>query len=90
MRSLVRDGQTCSHRPRLVVSRSTCPPLSTPPPPANSFVIGPVVINTHTALSNNKRLHSQIPQKMQQDARTTAGMEAVKVLSDVLKDSLNM
>ena len=28
-RSLVRDGQTCPHRPRLVVSRSTCPPHST-------------------------------------------------------------
>jgi len=28
--SLVRDGQTSPHRPRLVVSRSTCPP---PPPP---------------------------------------------------------
>ena len=27
-RSLVRDGQTRPHRPRLVVSRSTCPPLS--------------------------------------------------------------
>jgi hypothetical protein len=35
------------HRPRLVVSRSTCPPLS-PFPYANSFVIGPAVINTHT------------------------------------------
>ena len=32
-RSLVRDGQTSSHRPLLVVSRSTCPPLSTPPLP---------------------------------------------------------
>jgi hypothetical protein len=32
-RSLVRDGQTSSYWPRLVVSRSTCPPLSTPPPP---------------------------------------------------------
>jgi hypothetical protein len=30
-RSLVRDGQTSPHRPRLVVSRSTCPPLSLPP-----------------------------------------------------------
>jgi len=29
-RSLVRDGQTSSHRPRLVVSRSTCPPFSPP------------------------------------------------------------
>jgi hypothetical protein len=29
--SLVRDGQTSPHRPRLVVSRSTCPPISPPP-----------------------------------------------------------
>jgi hypothetical protein len=46
-RSLVRDGQTSPHRPRLVVSRSTCPPLS-PSPHANSFLIGTAVINTHT------------------------------------------
>jgi hypothetical protein len=45
-RSLVRDGQTSPLRPRLVVSRSTCPPLS-PSPHANSFVIGTAVINTH-------------------------------------------
>ena len=52
-RSLVRDGQTSPHRPRLVVScsaclgahvsehmsRSTCPPLP-PSPLANSFIIG--------------------------------------------------
>jgi hypothetical protein len=43
----VRDGQTSPHRPRLVVSRSTCPPIS-PPPHVNSFVLGPAVINTHT------------------------------------------
>jgi hypothetical protein len=43
----VRDGQPSPHRPRLVVSRSTCPPIS-PPPHVNSFVLGPVVINTHT------------------------------------------
>ena len=30
--SLVRDGQTSPHRPRLVVSCSTCPPPSSPPP----------------------------------------------------------
>jgi hypothetical protein len=30
-RSLLRDGQTSPHRPRLVVSRSTCPPLFPPP-----------------------------------------------------------
>jgi hypothetical protein len=41
----VRDGQTSPLRPRLVVSRSTCPPLS-PSPHANSFVIGAAVINT--------------------------------------------
>ena len=46
-RVLVRDGQTSPRRPRLVVSRSTCPPLS-PPTHANSFVLGPAVINTHT------------------------------------------
>ena len=34
-------------RSRLVVSRSTCPPLS-PSPHAKSFVVGPAVINTHT------------------------------------------
>ena len=42
----MRDGQTSPHRPRLVVSRSTCPPLSSPPH-ANSFVLGPAVIK-HT------------------------------------------
>ena len=35
------------HRPRLVVSRSTCPQPS-PFPHANSFIIGTAVINTHT------------------------------------------
>jgi hypothetical protein len=42
----VCDGKTSPHRPRLVVSRSTCPPIS-PPTHANSFVLGPAVINTH-------------------------------------------
>ncbi len=37
-RLLVRDGQTSPQRPRLVVTRSTCPPIS-PSPHANSFVI---------------------------------------------------
>jgi hypothetical protein len=45
----VRDGQTSPRRPRLVVSRGTCPPLC-PPPPANRFVIGTVVINTHQSV----------------------------------------
>jgi hypothetical protein len=34
--SLVRDGQTSPHRPRLVVCRGTCPPLS-PSPPREQF-----------------------------------------------------
>ena len=51
LRSLVHDGQTSPPRPRLVVSRSTCPPLSPSPPHANSFVIGPAVINTHSLRS---------------------------------------
>jgi hypothetical protein len=45
-RSLVRDGQTSPHKPRLVVPHSTCPSLS-PSPPAHNFIIGPAVINTH-------------------------------------------
>ena len=36
------------HRPRLVVSRSTCAPLSSSPH-SNSFVIGTAVTNTHTS-----------------------------------------
>ncbi len=61
-RSLVRDGQTSSHRPRLVVSRSTCPPFP-PPPSANSFVIGTAVINTHTPQHSVRRLpgSGQVP-----------------------------
>ena len=39
-------GQPSPHKPRLVVSHSTRPPLSSSPH-AHSFVIGPAVINTH-------------------------------------------
>ena len=45
--SLVCCGQPSPHKPRLVVSHSTCPPLSSSPH-AHSFVIGTAVINTHT------------------------------------------
>jgi len=58
-RSLVRDGQTSPHRPRLVVSRSTCPPI-TPPPHANSFVLGPAVMNTHTPWGTIGRFASKL------------------------------
>ena len=36
-RSLVRDERTHPHRPRLVVSHSTCPPLSSSPPPRTAL-----------------------------------------------------
>jgi hypothetical protein len=54
----VRDEQTHPHRPRLVVSHSTCPPLSSSPH-ANSFVIGPVVIKHTPGLhSQNKGINA--------------------------------
>ena len=53
-------GQTSSHRPRLVVSRSTCPPLS-PSPHANSFRIGTAVINTHSAVCEPYHSREYIP-----------------------------
>jgi hypothetical protein len=46
LRSLVCGGQPSLHKPRLVVSHSTCPPLSSSPH-AHSFVLGTAVINTH-------------------------------------------
>ena len=59
-RSLVRDERThprtkhYPHSPRLVVH-------SPPPPPANSFVIGPAVINTHAQYEKSltTALHAQ-------------------------------
>jgi hypothetical protein len=45
-RSLVCGGQPSPHKPRLVVSHSTCPPLSSSPH-AHRFVLGPAVINNN-------------------------------------------
>jgi hypothetical protein len=58
----VRAGQTHPHRPRLVVSHSTCPPLSSSPH-AHSFVIGPAVIkHTHKLhLSSYRVPHGSQP-----------------------------
>jgi hypothetical protein len=47
LHSLVCGGQPIPHKPRLVVSHSTCPPLSSSPH-AHSFVLGTAVIITHT------------------------------------------
>jgi hypothetical protein len=52
--TLVRDGQTSPHRLRLVVSRSTCPP-SSPPPPVNTFVIGTTVRNKPELITQTLR-----------------------------------
>jgi hypothetical protein len=45
LRSLVCGGQPSPHKPRLVLSHSTCPPLSSSPH-AHSFVLGTAIINT--------------------------------------------
>jgi hypothetical protein len=55
LRSLVCGGQPSPHKPRLVVSHSTCPPLFSSPH-AHSFVLGTAVRNTHA--SSLPRLHN--------------------------------
>ena len=68
LRSLVCGGQPSPHKPRLVVSHSTCPPLSSSPH-AHSFVIGPAVINTHIFTRSDP---SKNPQKSQSDRKYKA------------------
>ncbi len=60
LRSLVCGGQPSPHKPRLVVSHSTCPPLSSSPH-AHSFVLGTAVMNTHTdhpSEKNMRKIHT--------------------------------
>ena len=64
-RSLVFGGQPSPHKPRLVVSHSTCPPLSSSPH-AHSFVLGTAVIN------NNCQVHVWAAQGTQTDGSTGA------------------
>jgi hypothetical protein len=62
-------------RPRLVVSHSTCPPLSSPPH-ANSFVIGPAVIK-HTqsnSIPPYLRTTKSIPSRQLTVSDTTANL----------------
>ena len=54
-RSLVRDGQTSPHRPQLVVSRSTCPPLFIPP--TREQLCNRYCSNKHTARTNKRHHH---------------------------------
>jgi hypothetical protein len=58
-RSLVCGGQTSPHKPRLVVSHSTCPPLSSSPH-AHIFVLGTAVINNNFSHSDSARRVRQI------------------------------
>jgi hypothetical protein len=78
-RSQVLDGQTSPLRPRLVVSRSTCPPLS-PSPHANSFVIGTAVCynHIHTQMSPTRRvaLTSTLPPPARARGCATSGCSA--------------
>ena len=55
-RSLVRGGKTSPHKPRIVVSHSTCPPLSSSPH-AHSFVLGTAVIK---AINNNNLIGTAV------------------------------
>ena len=54
-RSLVCGGQPSPHKPRLVVSHSTCPQLSSSPH-AHSFVFGTAVINNNPVGTALRRL----------------------------------
>jgi hypothetical protein len=55
--TIVRDGQPSPHRPRLVVSRSTCPPIS--PPPTRKQLC--------TRSCSNKHTHTPISPPPQRD-----------------------
>ena len=79
-RSLVRDEQTSPHRPRLVVSYSTCPPLS-PSPHANSFVRGTAVINTHTILRESKMGTDESLKTVQRTVTRTKATDTYDILS---------
>ena len=61
-KQLGADGQSSSHRPRLVVSRSTCPHL--PPPPLREQLCNRYCSNKHTRYYSNK----QTPRKQQREA----------------------
>jgi len=57
-RSLVCGGQTNPHKPRLVVSHSTCSPRSSHPH-AHSFVLGTAVINNNKSTLPREQLSNR-------------------------------
>jgi hypothetical protein len=79
-RSRVRDGQTSPHKPRLVVSHSTCPPLSPSPSSlANSFVMGTAVTNNNCV--NNLSSPSQGRPRPASRTPTVPGLSSCPGLS---------
>jgi hypothetical protein len=68
------------HRPRLVVSHSTCPPLSSSPH-AHSFVIGPAVIK-HTHGEFLRLLFLQVHRETEAHFTATSGMPSQRNQSE--------
>ena len=79
----MRDGQTSPHRPRLVVSRSTCPPLF-PPHPREQLCIGTAVINTHGTAVINTLTHTAFYMGLK------SKVELVAAKSSALRINLNI
>jgi hypothetical protein len=85
----VRDGQTHPHRPRIVVSHSTCPPLSSPP----TRIIGPAVIkHTHIEIRRSgphTRILTARRRNPGADAPEFRAERAVRLSSNFQKSILN-
>jgi hypothetical protein len=71
----VCGGQASPHKPRLVVSHSTCPPLSSSPH-AHSFVLGTAVINNNSLHPDSAGCSEHVIQKEGRGARGSAGEDA--------------
>ena len=88
-RSLVRDERTHPHRPRLVVSHSTCPPLSSPPPReqlcnrscsnkhthSRSTEMGGGTSSKHFGPDRTQALNSVISVLLRQETATWGGLD---------------
>jgi hypothetical protein len=70
-RSLVCGGQASPHKPRLIVSHSTCPPLSSSPH-AHSFVLD-------TAVINNKSLEAALSPARKSEKDGTSSIQVCAI-----------
>jgi hypothetical protein len=82
--SLVCGGQPSPHKPLLVVSHSTCPPLSFSPH-AHSFVLGPAVGNKHNNTTAFLRLLFLLAHRETEAHFTAAGMPSQRNQSESLR-----